>query len=255
MLPEIRMLAEKAEIWYGDSARMEYLKHFGYPVTESSGHVSEYNAWFRKSSELVERYCNSQFSEWNGGPGFIKTLYERPDWREQMQKMVDWETPVDLKCSREYGSQIVNAAENGQPVVIYGNVQNRGYIDNLPEGALVEVPCLVDKNGIQPVRVGKLPMHLAAINTGQLAVQELAVKSVQTGNPEVVFQAMCLDPLTAMSCTLDEIRAMTIELMKAHAQWIPVFRGSLPAEKPLMYEAEITAEVERHLDQAYADTE
>ncbi len=253
LLPQMRRLAEKPEIWYGDSARMEFLKHFVYPVTESSGHVSEYNPWFRKNSTLVERYCNDKYSEWNGGHAFIKTLYERPDWKEQMEKMAGWETPIDLSRSREYGSQIIFAIESGQPAVIYGNVRNKGYIDNLPEGALVEVPCLVDRNGIQPVRIGELPHHLAAINSGQLPVQELAVKAVQTADPELVFQAMCLDPLTAMSCTLDEIRAMTIELMSAHAKWIPSFGGRVPEVKPLMYKTAVSSEVEQHIDPSNAN--
>lgn len=253
LLPRIRELAVKPEIWYGDTARMEYIKHFGFPVTESSGHVSEYNPWFRKSERTIARYCQDEFSEWNGGFGFIKTLYERPDWKEQMQKMADWEEPIDLERSHEYGSQIIYAIETGMPTVIYGNVQNEGYIDNLPYGSLVEVPCLVDKNGIQPVRTGELPAHLAAINKTQLNVQELAVRAVQSGDPELVFQAMAMDPLTAMSCTLDEIRAMTIELMEAHKKWIPVFKGRVPASRALVYKEKPVGLVEKHIDPATAN--
>jgi len=250
LLPDIRQLALKPEIWYGDTTRMEYVKHFGFPVTESSGHVSEYNPWFRKNEKTIARYCQDTYSEWNGGFGFIKTLYERPDWKEKMEKMANWEEPVELERSHEYGSQIINAIETGIPVVIYGNVKNEGFIDNLPQGSLVEVPCLVDKNGIQPVRTGALPPHLAAINKTQLNVQELAVKAVQTGDPELVFQAMAMDPLTAMSCTLDEIRTMTIELMKAHEQWIPLFEGKLPAEQPLVYKEKARGEIDKHIDPA-----
>lgn len=253
MLPEIRRLAETPEIWAGDSARMEYVKHFGYPVTESSGHVSEYSPWFRKNRELTDRYCDDAHSDWNGGHGFIKRLYARPDWREQMQRMADWEEPVDLRRSEEYGSQIIHAIVTGEPTVIYGNVENRGYIDNLPKGALVEVPCLVDANGVQPVRIGPLPPHLAGINSMQLSVQELAVQAVLTCDAELVFQAMSLDPLTAMSCSLDEIRAMTRELMTAHKQWIPAMRGSLPEEKPLVYRKKPSGEVERHVDPSRAN--
>ncbi|MBI9102665.1 MAG: alpha-galactosidase [Spirochaetales bacterium] len=255
LLPKMRKLALKPEIWHGDSARMEYLKHFGYPVTESSGHVSEYNPWFRKNSALVKKYCNDEHSEWNGGPGFIKTLYERPDWKEQMEKMANWENPIDLRRSTEYGSIIIHAIESGVPAVVYGNVKNKGYIDNLPWDALVEVPCLVDANGIQPVRIGKLPHHLAAINSNQLAVQELAVEAVHTGDPELVFQAMAMDPLTGMSCTLDEIRTMTIELMKAHEKWIPQFKGRLPKPAELICEMIPEGPVEKHNDSAYEDNE
>ena len=252
MLPEIRKLALKPEIWKGDSTRMEYVKHFGYPVTESSGHVSEYNPWFRKDKETVAKYCDNSVSTWNGGHGFIKELYDRPDWRERMQKMADWEEPISLERSHEYGSMIVNAIETGEPTVIYGNVRNNGVIENLPQDAVVEVPCLVDKNGIQPTWIGELPSHLAAINKKQIEVQRLAVEAVQTQDPEKVFQAMAMDPLTGMSATLDEIRAMTRELMEAHKQWIPVMAGRLPADQPLMYDKEAQW-VEKHVDPAEAN--
>ena len=253
LLPAIRKLAVKPEIWYGDSTRMEYVKHLGYPVTESSGHVSEYNPWFRKNDETIRRYCPSEISEWNGGFGFIKKLYDRPDWKEQMQKMADWEDPIDLERSHEYGSQIIHALETGETTIIYGNVMNQGYIDNLPNDAVVEVPCLVNKNGIQPVSVGKIPPHLAAINRTQLNVQELAVLAVQESDPERIFQAMALDPLTAMSCTLDEIRAMTRELMEAHGEWIPVMKGRIPDDKPLVYLQKPEGAVEKHIDPAKAN--
>ncbi|MBF9017691.1 MULTISPECIES: alpha-galactosidase [unclassified Oceanispirochaeta] len=252
MLPSIRELAVKPEIWYGDSTRMEYVKHFGFPVTESSGHVSEYNWWFRKNKETIERYCQDEYSEWNGGSGFIKKLYERPDWKEQMQKMASWEEPVDLERSDEYGSIIINAIETGTPAVIYGNVKNKGFIDNLPDGALVEVPVLVDGNGMHPVRTGALPPHLAGINKAQLNVQELAVRAVQTGDPEFVFQAMALDPLCALSCTLDEIRAMTRELLAAHKPWVSCIRGEL-ADKALVYTLPAPENVEKHIDPATAN--
>jgi alpha-galactosidase len=250
LLPAIRELALKPEIWYGDTARMEYVKHFGYPVTESSGHVSEYNPWFRKNDETIKRYCPSEISDWNGGFGFIKELYARPDWQEQMQKMADWEDPIDLERSHEYGSQIIHALETGETTIIYGNVMNNGYIENLPANVVVEVPCVVDKNGVMPVHVGAIPPHLAAINQNQLKVQDLAVLAVQESDPERVFQAMALDPLTAMSCTLDEIRAMTRELMEAHALWTPVMEGKIPEDKPLVYLQKPEGKVEKHIDPA-----
>ena len=182
----------------------------------------------------------------------IPKLYERPDWKEQMEKMAKWETPVDLKRSHEYGSAIINAIETGVPVVIHGNVKNRGYIDNLPDDSPVEVPCLIDGNGIHPVRTGALPTHLAALNRVQLNVQELAVQAVQTGDPEYVVQAMALDPLTAMSCTLDEIRAMTRELLEAHTPWVTCLKGEL-ASKPLIYELPPPSVVEKHKDPAAAN--
>ena len=252
LLPQIRELALKPEIWKGDSTRMEYLKHFQYPVTESSGHGSEYNPWFRKNDETIAKYCDTSGSDWNGSHGYIKELYNRPDWRERMQAMANWEHPVSLERSHEYGSMIVNAIETGVPTVIYGNVKNNGVIANLPNDCIVEVPCLVDKNGVQPTFTGELPSHLAAIIKKQIEVQRLAVEAVLARDAEKVFQAMAMDPLTGMSATLDEIRAMTRELMQAHEQWIPAMDGSLPEDKPVMYDK--TAEwIERHVDPADAN--
>lgn len=249
LLPKIRKLAENPEIWHGDSTRMEYVKHFGYPVTESSGHVSEYNWWFRKNDTTVARYCDNTRNAWNGGFGFIKTLYDRPEWREEMRKRASWEKPVELKRSVEYGSQIINSVVSGEKSIIYGNVKNNHLITNLSTDGIVEVACLVDRNGLQPMHYGALPPHLAALNRAQMSVQELAVAAVTQRDPELVFQAMAFDPLTAMSCTLDEIRAMTRELMVAHEDWIPVMEGKVLSQKPVMY-ASKTDKVEAHHDQA-----
>ena len=233
LLPKIRELAVRPEIWLGDTVRMEYVKHLGYPVTESSGHCSEYTPWWRKRPELIEKYCPDS-SPWNGRSGFIKELYARPDWRDQMERMANWEEPVDLARSHEYGSQIINACEGGDPVVIHGNVENNGLIDNLPQECCVEVPIYVDRNGLQPMRVGALPMHLAAINRNQVTMQELAVEAAITADPELVFQAFAMDPLTAAVLTLDEIREMTRELLEALAFCLPTFKGKTLAPKPFL---------------------
>jgi alpha-galactosidase len=227
LLPDIRTLAVDPTLWRKDTSRMEYIKHFGYPVTEASGHNSEYSAWFRKRPELIAAYCPG--GSWNGGSGFIKELYNRPDWRATMEAMADGTEPVSLERSNEYGSQIVSALAGGDATKVYGNVMNDGYIGNLPNDVCVEVPCLVDATGIQPLAVGDLPDHLAAINQTQINVQRLAVRAALESDPERVFQAMALDPLTGAVGTLDEIRAMTAELLAAHAEWLPAF-----AERPLV---------------------
>ena len=219
-LPAIRELAVNPEVWRSDTSRMEYIKHFGYPVTEASGHNSEYSSWFRKSEEDIERYCPG--GGWNGGHGFIKSLYNRPDWRDTMERMANGEKLIDLRRSLEYGSQIIHAATTGETEIIYGNVRNRGLISNLPEWAVVEVACSVDKNGVQPLRFGPLPEHLAAINRKQASVQHLAVIAAESMDPEVVFQAMCLDPLTSTVLCLDDIRSMTRELLSAHNKFLPL---------------------------------
>ena len=238
LLPAIRALATQPELWREDSSRLEYVKHLGFPVTEMSGHNSEYSAWFRKSPTLVASYCPG--GGWNGGSGFIKQLYNRPDWRNTMEQMASGEHPVALKRSHEYGSAIVNALAGGGDTIIYANVQNatreagQALITNLPGDACVEVRCRVSPMGITPEHYGKLPSHLAAINSMQIGMQRLAVEAALEADAEKVFQAMALDPLTSAVCTLDQIRAMTRELMQAHAEWIPAFAGRLPAAQPVL---------------------
>lgn len=233
-LPKIRQLAEDPALWKSDTSRMEYIKHFGYPVTEASGHNSEYSPWFRKQPETVARYCPG--GGWNGAPGFIKTLYNRPDWRETMAKMAEWETPVDLSRSKEYGSQIVHALVTGQEEVIFGNVMNNQLISNLPEESCVEVACAIGSEGINPLAYGELPEHLAAINRNQINVQKLAVLAAEAVDPELVFQAMAMDPLTAAVLTLDEIRQLSAELLTAHQPYLPEeWREKAPLDKPVLY--------------------
>ena len=251
-LPRIRELCTDPKIWGGDTTRMEYIKHFGFPVTESSGHVSEYNWWFRKNAETLAQYCDTENANWNGGHGFIKELYDRPDWEDRMKKRVSDPKPLSLKRGMESGSRIINAIETGNAELIHGNVKNHGLIDNLPQDAIVEVPIHVDKNGMQPIQIGSLPPQLAAINRAQIGVQELAVRAVQEQDPERVFQAMAMDPLCAMSCTLDQIRAMTRELMEAHREYIPVFGDKLPADKTVLH-PETQQEKEQHIDPGEAD--
>jgi alpha-galactosidase len=230
LLPAIRQLAVDPALWRRDTSRLEYIKHFGYPVTEASGHNSEYSAWFRKRPDLVAAYCPG--GSWNGGSGFIKELYNRPDWRAQMESMADGSQPISLQRSHEYGSQIVSALTGGEPALIYGNVINDGCIGNLPADACVEVACRVDGDGIHAQRFGDLPAHLAAINQTQVNVQRLAVLAALEADPERVFQAMALDPLTGAVATLDDIRAMTRELLAAHADWLPAFAGRSLAAQP-----------------------
>ncbi|MDA1044499.1 MAG: alpha-galactosidase [Verrucomicrobia bacterium] len=252
LLPRIRERACDSDVWLGDSVRSEYVKHFGYPVTESSGHVSEYTGWWRKRPALIPQYCSKTHNEWNGGSGFIKDLYRRPEWEAEMEKMASDTQPMDLKRSQEYGSQIISACEGGDTVVIHGNVENTGLIDNLPQGACIEGPIYVDRNGLQPMKVGKLPMPLAAINRNQISMQELAVEAAIQSDPEIVFQAMAMDPLTQAVLCLDEIRDMTRELLEAHAFCLPNFKGKSLAAKPCMVGCSAT-EVEQHVDPGEAE--
>ena len=121
------------------------------------------------------------------------------------------------------GSHIIEVVETNRIVKINGNVPNYGLIDNLPEACCVEVPCLVDGNGVQPIKVGELPAQLAALNRTMVNVQALIVEATLSGSRETILHAISLDPLTAAVCTLDQIRAMTDEMFVAQAYWLPQF--------------------------------
>lgn len=197
-----------------ERVRTAIMDAFGYFHTESSHHASEYLPYFRKNAELTRQFIADRWD-------YLEICRSR-DASDRDQHLVD-ELKADLKPSVEYGAMIVNAMETGQPVVIYGNVPNRGIIENLPEGCCVEVACLVDRNGVQPTHVGSLPPQCAAVNRTNINVQELAVQAVLNKNRDHVYHAIMLDPLAGALLTLDEIRAMTNELFAAHELLLPEF--------------------------------
>jgi len=199
-------------VWGGERVRTEIMNAFGYFHTESSPHASEYLPYFRKNDQLIDHYVPIR---WDYDDIHARNLARQSD-RTLVEKLL-----AELKPSEEYGAWIVNAMESGEPTVIYGNVPNRGLIDNLPADCCVEVACLVDKNGIQPTRFGALPPQCAALNETNINVQRLAVQAALEGKREHVYHAVMLDPLTAANCTLDQIRAMVDELFAAEAAWLP----------------------------------
>ncbi len=227
LYPKVRAFAENAQYSHRvsddmpwgltDAVRYEVFKHFGYSVTESSEHFSEYVPWFIKQNrpDLLEQFnipldeyirrCERQIERWDD----LRRRLENPE--EQLQ----------VKRSVEYGSLIIHSQETGQPRVIYGNVPNNGLIDNLPSGCCVEVPCLVDKNGIQPTKIGTIPMHLAAMMRTNVNVQELTAEAVITGNLEHIYHAAMLDPHTAAELDLRQIRSLVTELLDAHRDHLP----------------------------------
>jgi alpha-galactosidase len=141
-----------------------------------------------------------------------------------MRAKLESDEPIEANRSLEYGAQIVHAEVTGAPVVVYGNVPNRGLVTNLPEGCCVEVPCLVDKQGVQPTHIGALPPQLAAIMMTNVNVQSLTVEAALTGKKEHVYQAAMLDPHTAQDLPLDDIRSLVDDLFEAHGDWIPPMR-------------------------------
>ncbi|EJE1252122.1 alpha-glucosidase/alpha-galactosidase [Vibrio parahaemolyticus] len=196
--------------------RYEMFKKLGYFVTESSEHFAEYTPYFIKPNrpDLIERYkvpldeypkrCVEQISQW-------KTELEAFKNADQ----------ISVKQSNEYASTIINSIWTGRPSVIYGNVKNEDLIDNLPTGCCVEVACLVDANGIQPTKVGRIPTHLAALMQTNINVQTLLTEAIVTQNRERIYHAAMLDPHTSAALGLEEIYALVDDLIDAHGSWLP----------------------------------
>lgn len=203
-----------------DPVRFDFARHFGAFVSESSGHFSEYIPYYRKRQDLIDRYCAAGY---NGATGFYAN--EWPVWRketdEKIERMISGEQEITLERSDEYAALIIDSIVNEKPSVIYGNVPNRGLIENLPFEGVVEVACLVDKKGVQPTRYGRLPEHLAALCRSNMAFFELAVQAVLDKDREKALQALYIDPLTAAACSPAEIKAMFEELWEADRPYLP----------------------------------
>jgi alpha-galactosidase len=222
MYPRLRERVKISEIYEKDPVRFEFMLHFGAFVTESSGHFSEYVPYFRKRSDLIERYCRPDYL---GGTGFYANNW--PTWRKQneisIREMLDGTREIPYYRSLEYGSTIIEASVFNQPAVIYGNVRNTSLIDNLPDGC-VEVACLVDRNGVQPCHFGPLPEQLAAINRSHMAVHTLVCEALLTRNKEAARYALLLDPLTAAVCSPAEISALFDEMWEAQREYLQPFK-------------------------------
>jgi alpha-galactosidase len=219
LYPLLRQVIQDGRVPDWNRVRYEMLMRLGYFVTESSEHFAEYVPWFikRDRPDLIERF-NIPLDE------YIRRCEDQIAGWEAMR--IEYEDPaksIKVERSHEYGSQIIHAIETGEPTVIYGNVLNHGLIDNLPQGCCVEVPCLVDKNGIQPTRIGGLPPHLAALMQTNINVQALTVEAALTGQREHIYHAAMLDPHTAAELSLEQIWSLVDDLIDAHADWLPEF--------------------------------
>jgi alpha-galactosidase len=255
LYPLIRKVYDEGRVPAWNRVRYEVFRRLGYFVTESSEHFSEYTPWFikRDRPDLIERFnipldeyirrCEVQLAGWE----FVQYKLDHPeatsaDLRAMMHaraktnpyltdEFIEYVITAaeDLEAgkvvrSHEYGSLIIHSMETGQPRVIYGNVPNDGLIDNLPQGCCVEVPCLVDKNGVQPTKIGALPPHLAALMQTNINVQALTVEAALTGKREHIYHAAMLDPHTAAELDLDQIWALVDDLIAAHGDWLPAYR-------------------------------
>jgi alpha-galactosidase len=226
LYPLLREAVEKPEIYRKDIVRNEMFKALGYYVTESSGHNSEYNWWFRKRPDLIEKYC-THGEDWNPGVhGAILQGYAEAasTWRKRLQDYAEGRVEIRLGRSHEYASSIVRGLLYDQTFKFNGTVPNRSLITNLPEGAAVEVPVVADRTGFKGIHVGDLPPQLVALNHVNTMVVELAVESALNGDPVAAYHACCYDPLAAAKLSLAEIKQMVDELFKVQAPLLPQFK-------------------------------
>jgi len=224
--PLIREAVQKPEIYNQEQVRNEMFLHLDYYVTESSGHNSEYNAWFRKRPDLIEKYC-THGTGWNPGEYayILKEYLRREDnWKKDIENWLSKDR-IDLRRGHEYAAYIFNAVFGDNTLYEFnGNVRNTNLIENLPEGCCVEVPVLASKEGLRPIHVGKLPDHLAILNNISARCEELAVEGALEGDPRKIFHAILFDPLTSAVLSMSEIKAMVDEMFKANEKYLTYFK-------------------------------
>jgi alpha-galactosidase len=223
LYPLLKSNFEKPGYYVNEKVRAEVMRHFGYFMTESTGHLSEYLPYFRKNKKSLDLYCDEP--AFGGETG---AYYKYCKMLDEKFKTLD---PLSIESTKlgvrsaEYCSHIIEAKETGNIFRLNGNIRNDGCITNLPKGCCVEVPIYVDRMGLHPTVIGDLPPQCAALNMTNVLVQGLTVEASFTGDPELVMQAIALDPLTASVLTLDEIRKMTSEMLEAEAGHLPQFKG------------------------------
>lgn len=221
LYPEIKKRAAKknAAEKHKDMVRYEYIKHLGYYCTESSEHNAEYNPFFIKDKypELIEKF-NIPLDEYPR-----RCIKQINEWNDEKNSILQ-DGKITHKRSKEYASYIMEAVVTNKPYKIGGNVLNTGLIDNLPLDACVEVPCLVDGNGINPCHVGRLPVQLAAMNMTNINAQLMTIEAARTKQREHIYQAAMLDPHTAAELSIDDIVKMCDELIDAHGDYMKMYQ-------------------------------
>jgi alpha-galactosidase len=224
--PLIRQaVCERPEIYNEEVVRNEMFLALDHYVTESSGHNSEYNWWFRKRPDLIEKYC-THGTGWNPGEyAYVVRRYEERmhTWRDAAKAWFASDHPIDLARGHEYAAYIMNALEGGEPFAFNGNVANTGLVTNLPLNACVEVPVWASRNGLKPVYVGALPPQCALLTNLSSSIEEMAVEGALSGDPRLIYQAIAHDPLTAAVLSLAEIKQMVNEMFAQNREHLPTF--------------------------------
>jgi len=218
LYPRLKALEAEGKVPADDRVRFDVLKRLGHFVTESSEHFSEYTSWYIKNGrndlidalnipldEYISR-CERQISNW-----------------QELRRELEGEKPIEVVRSNEYAAGIIRAATTGAPALIYGNVPNDGLIANLPAECVVEVPCHVDRNGVQPIKIGRIPAQLAGVIRANVSVQELTVLAAMTRKREYIYQAALMDPHTAAELSPDQIWHLVDDLIEAHGSLLPSY--------------------------------
>ena len=222
-----KAITERPEVYNAEPVRNEMYLALGKYVTESSGHNSEYNPWFRKRPDLIETYC-THGTNWNPGEyAYILKEYQHNEatWEDQVkERLARPLSAEDLHREHEYAAYIINALRGGEMFKFNGNVRNTQLITNLPEGACVEVPVMVDRAGFPPIHVGALPAECALLTQLSSGIEELAIEGSLAGDPVAIYRAIAHDPLTSAVLSLAEIRQMTNELFAQHRDYLPQFK-------------------------------
>ncbi len=223
LYPKLKENFEHPGFYVNEKVRGEVMRHFGYFMTESTGHLSEYLPYFRKNKKALELYCDEP--SFGGESGAYYKYCAMLAEKFASTDPLSIESTALGPRSAEYCSHIIEAKETGRVFRLNGNVRNDGYITNLPNRCCVEVPVYVDRLGLHPTVVGDLPPQCAALNMTNVLVQNLTVEASFAGDPEMVMQAVALDPLTSAVLTLKEIRAMVGEMLEAERAYLPQFKG------------------------------
>jgi alpha-galactosidase len=232
LYPILRELFERPEYYKNEKVRGEVFRHFGYFMTESTGHLSEYVPWFRKNAKALGLYCDEPSFGGESGAYYhwCRTIADK----YAQHDVLAFESTRIERRSVEYCSYIVEAVATGRPFRFMGNVRNDGYITNLPARACVEVPTFADDTGLHPCVIGELPLQCAALCMTNINSQLLAAEAALRSDAELLVQAVALDPLTSAVCTLGEIREMCTEMLEAERAWLPDFAGKTITPKPLI---------------------
>ncbi len=233
LYPILREKFEKPEYYVNEKVRGEVFRHFGYFMTESTGHLAEYVPYFRKNKKALELYCDEP--GFGGESGAYYYWCESVGEKYNEQDILAGESAKLPPRSIEYGSYVIEAIETGRTFKLNGNVINGGMITNLPPDCCAEGPIYVDKLGLHKTVVGDLPPQCAALNLTNINVQRLAVEAAITGDPEHIVHACALDPLASAVLTLKEIRDMAGEMLETQKEWLPQFEGKTIKPTPTIF--------------------